>query len=246
MSQPEHIAIIMDGNGRWAQTRGHHRVFGHLRGAKTAREIIVACAEKKISYLTLFTFSTENWFRPKSEVAFLMKLLVRQLKRERKTLIENNIRFHVIGDLTQLPPETRTVVEEAVQATCHLTGMHLTFALNYGGRQDVTAAARSIAKKVLSKEISPEQIDEALVDSELMSSFLPHPDLIIRTSGEHRLSNFFLWQAAYSELFVSHVLWPDFKLSDLQTALDFYSTRERRFGRIKSSSRNEIETVPKR
>ena len=239
MPKPQHIAIIMDGNGRWAQKRGHHRVFGHLRGAQVARKIIVACAKRNISHLTLFTFSTENWFRPQTEIQFLMKLLVRQLKKEKKTLIENNIRFRMIGDLSRLPSETKAAVIETIEDTAHLTGLELTFALSYGGRQEICNAVREIAALVQAGQLSAEEIDESLIQNSLESSFLPNPDLIVRTSGEHRLSNFFLWQAAYSEIFISEALWPDFTEGDLDSALHFYSQRERRFGRVTTSVTGE-------
>jgi undecaprenyl diphosphate synthase len=242
MSTPKHIAIIMDGNGRWAQKRGHNRIFGHIRGAKIARNVIVECAERGLKHLTLFTFSTENWYRPRAEVTFLMKLLVRQLRKEKQTLLDNNIRFRMIGDLDSLPLETRAVVLETIEDTSTMIGMELTFALSYGGRQEICAAMKSLAERVQSGELEPSEIDEALIDANLSSSFLPNPDLIIRTSGEHRLSNFFLWQAAYSEFYVSPVMWPDFKTQDLDLAIEFFSSRERRFGRVKNESPTVAET----
>lgn len=223
----------MDGNGRWAQKRGHNRIFGHIRGAKIARNVIVSCAERGIKHLTLYTFSTENWFRPATEINFLMKLLVRQLRKEKQTLIKNNIRFRMIGDLNRLPAETRAVVTETIEETADMTGMELTFALSYGGRQEICSAVKDLAERVKVGELEPEEIDEALIGTSLASSYLPDPDLIVRTSGEHRLSNFFLWQAAYSELYVSPVLWPDFTDADLEEALQFFSSRDRRFGRVK-------------
>lgn len=242
MTLPKHIAIIMDGNGRWAERRHHNRIFGHIKGAKAARDIIVACAELKIQHLTLFTFSTENWFRPKQEVHFLMKLLVRQLKKEKQTLIENNIRFRIIGDLQKLPKETRDVVIETIEETAHLTGTELTFALSYGGRQEICIAAKELAYRVQSGELSPHEIDEATFNSCLPSSYLPNPDLIIRTSGETRISNFFLWQSAYSELYFTPTLWPDFNRTHLQEALEFYDSKDRRYGRVSSHSPAALQT----
>ncbi|MEK6556455.1 MAG: isoprenyl transferase [Bdellovibrionota bacterium] len=242
MSLPKHVAIIMDGNGRWAQKRGHNRIFGHIRGAKIARNIIVHCAERGLKHLTLFTFSTENWFRPRAEITFLMKLLVRQLRKEKQTLIKNNIRFKMIGNLNRLPEETRNVVLETIAETEHLTGMELTFALSYGGRQEICDTVRELAERVKQGDLEPSEIDESLIASSVASSFLPDPDLIVRTSGEHRLSNFFLWQAAYSELYVSPVLWPDFSTQDLEQAFEFYAGRERRFGRVKTETIPSAET----
>lgn len=232
MKEPQHVAIIMDGNGRWAQERRHNRVYGHVRGAKVARKIIEGCAQRGIKYLTLFTFSTENWNRPASEVALLMLLLRRQLKRELQTLLKNNIRFRVIGNMTSLPPEVRQVVEETVAATAHCTGMNLVFALSYGGRQEIKEAMQKIARRVAMGHLTPAQVDENCISEALESAFLPDPDLIIRSSGEFRISNFFLWQAAYSEIYITEKMWPEFTMADLEAAITAYSRRDRRFGRI--------------
>jgi undecaprenyl diphosphate synthase len=213
-TQPRHLAIIMDGNGRWAQLRGHSRFFGHVRGAKTARKIIEAAAARKIEFLTLYTFSIENWRRPEAEVNFLMKLLRRQLVRELKTLMENNIRFRVIGDINRLPREVQKVVNATIEETKTNTGMTLVFALS---------------------QLEAADVDENLVSACLESAFLPDPDLIVRTSGESRLSNFFLWQAAYSELLTLPTLWPDFTQEHLDLALQDYARRERRFGQVKEA-----------
>lgn len=231
MKVPRHLAIIMDGNGRWAQARGHHRIYGHARGASVARKVIEECSAKGIANLTLFTFSTENWFRPTEEVTFLMRLLARHLQRETQTLLKNNIRFRCIGDLGRLPTLVRARVEDTIARTSHCTGMNLTFALSYGGRQELVRATQTIAAEVARGELSPESIDEATIASRLESSFLPDPDLIIRTSGEHRLSNFFLWQAAYAEFFVMDRPWPEFSVAELDQALRFFDTRQRRYGR---------------
>lgn len=248
MSLPKHIAIIMDGNGRWAQARNHHRIYGHLRGAKVARTIIETCANKGIENLTLFTFSTENWFRPEIEVSFLMKILVRYLRKEKATLIRNNIKFRTIGNFDRLPEEAKKVIRETIAETSHLTGMELVFALSYGGRQELCETFKVLAEKVKDGQLDPQDIDEAMVARSLPSSFLPDPDLIIRTSGEYRLSNFFLWQSAYSELFVTPTLWPNFTIENLEEALDFFGSRERRFGRVvekkDSSSQPAIRWLP--
>lgn len=221
----------MDGNGRWAKTRRHNRIFGHIRGAKIAKSVIEECARLKMPYLTLFAFSTENWFRPVEEVSFLMHLLKRQLLREKSMLMEQNIRFQVIGEVARLPLAVREVVVSTVEETSTNTGMTLTFALSYGGRQEITHMAREIARQVKMGHLEESEVDEALVASLLPSSFLPDPDLIIRTSGESRISNFFLWQSAYSEIEFEAKAWPDFSNEDLHRILSSYSARERRFGR---------------
>lgn len=231
MKVPRHLAIIMDGNGRWAKTRRHNRIFGHIRGAKIAKSVIEECARLKMPYLTLFAFSTENWFRPVEEVSFLMHLLKRQLLREKSMLMEQNIRFQVIGEVARLPLAVREVVVSTVEETSANTGMTLTFALSYGGRQEITHMAREIARQVKMGHLEESEVDEALVASLLPSSFLPDPDLIIRTSGESRISNFFLWQSAYSEIEFEAKAWPDFSNEDLHRILSSYSARERRFGR---------------
>lgn len=228
---PRHLAIIMDGNGRWAKSRGHSRVYGHVRGAKVAKSVIEEAARLKLPYLTLFAFSSENWFRPVEEVRFLMYLLDRQLRRELKTLMRNNIRFQCIGEIERLPANVQKIVNDTVEITAGNNGTVLTFALSYGGRQEITQMAREIARQVKIGAMDESEIDEATVASFLPSSFLPDPDLIIRTSGESRISNFFLWQSAYSEIEFETKAWPDFTVADLRRILDTYSRRERRFGR---------------
>lgn len=237
MSIPRHLAIIMDGNGRWAKARRHSRVFGHIRGAKVAKNVIEESARLKIPHLTLFAFSTENWFRPEDEVSFLMLLLQRQLRKERETLMRNNIRFQVIGDLERMPASVQAIVNETVRITAGNTGMVLTFALSYGGRQEITQMARNVARQVAQGELSEEQIDEALVNSMMPTSHLPDPDLIIRTSGECRISNFFLWQAAYSEIEFESTPWPEFTVATLHRILADFSSRERRYGRTSEQIR---------
>ena len=231
MKLPRHLAIIMDGNGRWAKARRHNRIYGHIRGAKIARNVIEECSRLKLQYLTLFAFSTENWFRPIEEVSFLMHLLDRQLRREQKTLMRNNIRFQSIGDLERLPANVRQVVLDTVEMTKDNTGMVLAFALSYGGRQEIAQMARELVRQAKAGMLEENEVDEALVASYLPSSFLPDPDLIVRTSGESRISNFFLWQSAYSEIEFEAKAWPDFNLQDLHRILQTYSERERRFGR---------------
>ncbi len=231
MPTPKHLAIIMDGNGRWAKARGRGRFYGHIRGARVARKIIEECARLKISYLTLFAFSTENWLRPPEEVQFLMTLLRHRLRRERKTLMENNIRVHCIGDLQRLPQDLQREIKSCIQETDKNTGLNLIFALSYGGRQEITQAVRDLCQRVKNGELEPSDIDEARLQTQLDSSFAPDPDLIIRTSGEMRLSNFYLWQAAYSEIFVTHKNWPEFTAEDLRESLQYFAQRERRFGR---------------
>lgn len=232
---PKHVAIIMDGNGRWAELRGRNRTFGHLRGARIAREIIEAASKIGLQELTLYTFSSENWLRPLEEVSFLMALLSRHLKRERATLIKNNIRFNAIGELDRLPSAVREEVDLTISATAHCTGMRLTFALSYGGRQDILSAARSLAEQAARGEIDPSKLSQEDLtrrfESQLLTYGMSDPDLVIRTSGESRLSNFFLWQCAYSELYITSVLWPDYNEAELIGALEWYAGRERRFGK---------------
>ncbi len=231
-SQLKHLAIIMDGNGRWAKNRGLDRAYGHVRGARVAKRIIESAANREIKFLTLYAFSTENWLRPLQEVNFLMRLLARHLKKERQSLIKNNIRFQTIGDLSKLPELVQTEVRETIIATSTCTGMNLIFALSYGGRQELTEAFKGLALRLQKKEINIQDINEKFVQEHLSTAQFPDPDLIIRTSGEYRLSNFLLWQSAYSELYFTPTLWPDFKERDLQTAIDFYNSRERRFGKV--------------
>ena len=227
---PSHVAIIMDGNGRWAEMRGRDRVFGHLRGARVAKQTIETCAEMGLEQLTLYAFSTENWKRPRAEVSFLMLLLGRHMRKERMNLVRNNIRFSVIGDVTRLPVTVYEEVEKTIAATSGCTGMSLTFALSYGGRQEIAAAARALALDVASGRICVDDINEQTFGAKLQTSHMPDPDLIIRTSGEFRLSNFMLWQAAYSELYVTETMWPDFEKPHLVAAFEHFAKRERRFG----------------
>jgi undecaprenyl diphosphate synthase len=229
---PKHIAIIMDGNGRWAKQRGKLRTFGHHHGVKSVREAAEAAAELGVKYLTLYAFSTENWKRPISEVNALMKLLVRTIHNETKTLHDNKISLMAIGDLDSLPQVTRDELFEAIKDTEHHTRMKLILALSYSSRWEIMNAARQIAKKVESHEITSEQVDQTLFESCLITHSIPDPELLIRTSGEYRISNFLLWQIAYAELYFSPRLWPDFRKEDLYEAIVDYQKRERRFGKI--------------
>lgn len=233
MRKPKHIGIIMDGNGRWAQLRGRHRTFGHIKGARTAKKIITACAKKKVEYLTLYAFSTENWLRPQEEVSFLMLLLRRYLKKELATLIEENIRFSVVGDLSRLPTDLLETIHTAVSATSKNTGMNLVFALSYGSRWEIAKVAQKLAQQVAEGNLNPNDINESLIDANLSTAPAPDLDLVIRTSGEARLSNFMLWQAAYAELIFTNTLWPDFSSHELDDILIKFLKTERRFGAIK-------------
>jgi undecaprenyl diphosphate synthase len=243
MDQPSHIAIIMDGNGRWAELRQRPRTYGHIRGARTAKNIITAAVARGIKQLTLFTFSTENWHRPQAEVDFLMRLLARQIVREQNTLMKNNVRFSTIGDLSRLPTAVRQIVLETIEMTCTNTGMNLVFALNYGGRQEILSAARQIAFQVATGQTQMSDVTEDFFSKTLESSFLPDPDLLIRTSGEQRLSNFLLWSSAYSEILFIEKHWPDFTSQDLDNAIKEYQKRERRFGRVTKHRETELPTT---
>jgi len=228
---PKHIAIIMDGNGRWAKQKGKLRVFGHENGVKTVRKTVESCARIGIDFLTLYTFSTENWNRPKIEVDTLMRLLVSSLKKELKTFDKNNIRLNTIGDIESLPNRAHKELIEVMAKTKENTGMTLTLALSYGAREELKTAIKRISIKVKNNIISPESIDETIINNHLYTHNLPDVDLLIRTSGEHRISNFLLWQIAYAELYFIDVFWPDFNEAHLIGAIINYQNRERRFGK---------------
>ncbi|RRQ49357.1 isoprenyl transferase [Maribacter algicola] len=228
---PRHMAIIMDGNGRWAKERGKLRVFGHENGVKTVRSTVENCVKLGIEFLTLYTFSTENWNRPKIEVDTLMRLLVSSLRRELATFAENNIRLNTIGNISALPDKARGELLEVMKKTEEHTGMTLTLALSYGSREELQSAIKSIAFKVKNNIISPENIDDTIINDHLYTRNLPDVDLLIRTSGEHRISNFLLWQIAYAELYFIDVFWPDFNEHHLVEAIKNYQNRERRFGK---------------
>lgn len=232
---PSHVAIIMDGNGRWARKRGLPRTAGHRAGVKTVKKIVRLAGDIGLKYLTLFTFSTENWKRPKSEVTALMKLLGETTKRELSELLENNVKLMATGDIEDLPRERREILVDAIKRTTGNTGLVLNLALNYSGRNEIIQAVKRISRDVVSGGLSPERIDEALISSYLQTSGLPDPDLLIRTSGEMRISNFLLWQTAYTELYVTDVLWPDFSENDFLRAILDFQSRERRFGMVSST-----------
>jgi undecaprenyl diphosphate synthase len=229
---PRHIAIIMDGNGRWAEKRRHNRAFGHAKGVERAREITRECARLGVEALTLYTFSTENWQRPAGEVNFLMKLLLRYLKFETQELIENNLRCRAVGFIEMLPANIQQELRRLEAATEKNTGMFLNIALSYGSRQEITAAAKALAKEVAEGKLRAEEIDESKIAEKLFTRESPDPDLLIRTGGDQRISNFLLWQSAYAELYFTDTCWPDFTVEDLTAALSIYSGRERRFGKV--------------
>ena len=221
----------MDGNGRWAKLQGKNRVTGHQQGAKSVKEIVEEAVAQGIEYLTLYAFSTENWSRPKDEVNLLMKLLVSSLRKEFHRMVDNNIRLVSIGNTDALPTPVKDELHSVIEKTKNNTGMVLTLALNYGGKEDLTQAMRTIADKVKNSIISPEKVDESTINEHLYTRNLPPVDLLIRTSGEERISNFLLWHIAYTELYFTKTLWPDFKKEDLKEALLNYAKRERRFGK---------------
>ncbi len=229
---PRHIAIIMDGNGRWAKQRGYPRVLGHREGIKSVREVVEACGELGIEVLTLYTFSTENWRRPREEVSALMKLLLKTIQKEIRDLIRNNVRLTVIGNLEHLPDAARKSMETAIQKTEANTGLNLNLALSYGSREELVRAVKKIAEQVKEGELDPEAVSSKTIQDHLYTSKVPDPDLLIRTSGEYRISNFLLWQLAYTEIYFTDVLWPDFRKADLLKAIDNYRQRERRFGKV--------------
>lgn len=226
---PQHIAIIMDGNGRWAKQRGKERTYGHQAGAETVHKIIEDAARLGVKYLTLYTFSTENWNRPQEEVAALMNLLLDSIEEE--TLMKNNIRFRIIGDIEKLPVDVQKGLSSCIVHTANNTGTCLVLALSYSSRWEITEAVRQITQKAKTGEISPEQITDEYITTHLTTNFMPDPDLLIRTGGEIRLSNYLLWQCAYSELYFCDTFWPDFDKEELCKAIYEYQQRERRFGK---------------
>ena len=228
---PQHIAIIMDGNGRWAKQKGKRRIFGHENGVTAVKQVVEATAELGIKHLTLYAFSTENWNRPKMEVQTLMKLLVSSLRKELKTLNDNNICLNAIGNIKTLPKKAYRELCEVMEKTRQNTNMTLTLALSYGGREELKNVILQLATKVKNNIISIENIDESIINQHLYTQNLPDVDLLIRTSGEHRISNFLLWQIAYAELYFTNTLWPDFTKEHLIEALLNYQKRERRFGK---------------
>jgi undecaprenyl diphosphate synthase len=230
---PRHIGIIMDGNGRWAKKRGLPRTAGHQAGSDATRRIVRACGELGVEYLTIYTFSAENWGRPSLEVSFLMDLLVKLIRIEVRELDKNNVRLHAIGDLSRLPLKTRTELLKGIDATAKNTGLNLVLALSYGGRMEIVQAAQAFARDALRNPDLVDSLDEASFARYLYTRNYPDPELIIRTSGEKRISNFLLWQCAYSELYITDVLWPDFDKDALMAAIDDYNKRDRRFGKVR-------------
>ena len=228
---PKHIAVIMDGNGRWAGRLGKTRIFGHTNGVKSVREVSEACAELGIEYLTLYAFSTENWTRPQTEVSALMSLLLKTIKVELKTLLKNDIRLRVIGDVSSLPRSVVAELNEAMEKTKSNKKMNTILALSYSGKSEITHAVKEIANKLQRGEIAATDINESLISDNLYTAGIPDPELLIRTSGEKRVSNFMLWQLAYAEYYFTDVMWPDFNKEELYKAIIDFQSRERRFGK---------------
>ncbi len=237
---PKHIAIIMDGNGRWAKKRGLPRAAGHTRGVESVRDIVKACSKLGVSYLTLYTFSTENWRRPREEVSMLMRLLLKSLRDETDELNQNDIKITMIGELHSLPEEVQKELEDARDKTKDNKKMVLNLALSYSGRVEILTAIRKIADSVANNKLKPECIDETIISDHLMTKDMPDPDLVIRTSGEFRVSNFLLWQIAYSEFYISDVLWPDFRRNNLYDAIRSFQKRERRFGKVSEQIKKKV------
>ncbi len=236
---PQHIAIIMDGNGRWAKQHSKLRVFGHQVGVKAVRDTVEGAAKIGIKYLTLYAFSTENWSRPKLEVDALMELLIKTINNETKTLMDNDIRLQAIGDIASLPKKCKRNLEEAVNKTANNKRMTLVLALSYSSKWEIIEAVKKITEKVEKQKLQIEDINEKMFNSFLNTHNIPNPELLIRTSGEHRISNFLLWQIAYSELYFTDVLWPDFRREHLQEAIVNYQNRERRFGKTSEQIEKE-------
>ena len=240
---PKHIAIIMDGNGRWAEEQGQDRLYGHYHAVESVRNIVEGCAELGLSYLTLYAFSTENWDRPQQEVDGLMSLLVETIRKEVPVLNKNNIKLHVIGDMKMLPAVAVSELQEALQMTSHNTGLNLVMALSYGSRWELLNAVKNIAIDVKAGIINPENIDQNLLRQYLTTCNLPDPELMIRTSGEYRISNFLLYQLAYAELYFTNTRWPDFRKQNLYEAIIDFQGRERRFGKTGQQIKMETQTV---
>jgi len=229
---PRHIAVIMDGNGRWAKNKGAVRIFGHRNAIEAVRDVIEGAGELGVKYLTLYAFSTENWGRPKEEVDALMELLVNTLRKEIDSLHKNKVKLKTIGDISQLPTDCRVNLYDAMKQTENNTGLTLFIALNYSGRWELTKAVQEIGRKIHLGELKPADIDEQMISQHLETARVPDPELLIRTSGEMRISNFLLWQIAYTELYITPKLWPDFRKEDLYLAICEYQKRERRFGKV--------------
>ncbi|WP_036485546.1 polyprenyl diphosphate synthase [Myxosarcina sp. GI1] len=233
---PKHVAAIMDGNGRWAKNKGKPRIVGHQKGVDALKDLLRCCKDWGIPALTAYAFSTENWGRPLEEVQFLMTLFERVLRRELQEMMAENVKIRFVGNLTDLPKSLRQEIERSMQDTENNTGTQFTIATNYGGRQEIVQACRAIASKVERGYVEVEKIDESLFEEHLYTKGITHPDLLIRTSGEMRISNFLLWQIAYAEIYVTPTLWPDFDRAEFYKALTTYQQRERRFGKVKSTN----------
>ena len=233
-SIPNHIAIIMDGNGRWAEDKGNIRLFGHKAGVESVRDVTESCAQLGVKHLTLYAFSTENWNRPSAEINGLMKLLVNSLQNEAERLHKNNIKLVSIGQIDRLPATCQSKLQEVIDLTKDNDRLELCLALSYSGRWDIIEAVKKVSKEVQNGNISPEDIDDELISAHLSTADIPDPDLIIRTSGEYRISNFLLWQLAYSELYITHTFWPDFRRDELYEAIFSYQKRDRRYGKVKN------------
>jgi undecaprenyl diphosphate synthase len=231
-SLPRHVAMIMDGNGRWAEKKGGERIFGHRNGVESVRRVVEAAGELGVEYLTLYAFSTENWNRPRSEIDGLMTLLTRSITNETKKLNENNVRLLVIGNVSDLPKSVHKQLMQSVKFLSENTGLTLVLALSYSGRWEITDAVKKMMVDAKSGKLDPEQVDSCVLESYLASSFMPDPELLIRTSGERRVSNFLLWQLAYTELYFTPVLWPDYRKEHFYEAIIDYQRRERRFGQV--------------
>lgn len=240
---PRHIAIIMDGNGRWAKEKGEDRLFGHFHGVESVRNIVEGCAELGVQYLTLYAFSTENWDRPKDEVTGLMELLIDTIRQEVPTLNKNNIKLHVIGNFEMLPAAAKKELDDAVGETKNNTGLNLIMALSYSSRWELTDAVKKIAADVKSNKLNAEDITQDTLQQYLSTAKFPDPELMIRTSGEFRISNFLLYQLAYAELYFTDTLWPDFRKENLYEAIIDYQQRERRFGKTAEQIKNSTEQV---
>ncbi|MCD0504571.1 polyprenyl diphosphate synthase [Bordetella petrii] len=235
---PRHVAIIMDGNGRWATSRHLPRTAGHVKGVQAVRRVVEACGRRGVRYLTLFAFSSENWRRPAEEVSLLMRLFVQTLEREVDKLNEQGVRLHVVGDMSRFEPRLQALIADAQARTAHNDRLHLTVAANYGGRWDILQATRAMLSQNPNLGRDPQCIDEAHLAQHLSMAWAPEPDLYIRTGGEQRISNFLIWQLAYTELYFTDQYWPDFGAAELDTAFDWYSNRERRFGRTSAQLRD--------
>ena len=234
---PAHVAIILDGNGRWAKAKGMHRNYGHLQGAKAVEDILVDARDLGIKYLTVYAFSTENWNRPEKEVSALMTLLQNYLKTSIKKSMKNNVRCRVIGEKSRLSADIQKAIKDLEETTAGNTGLTFTIAINYGSRDEITRAVRKVAEKCVAGQLLPDAITEASIEQELDTAFLPDPDLLIRTCGEQRISNFLLWQCAYTEFYYTDIAWPDFNKAELEKAIAAYGRRDRKYGGLEQDDK---------